>query len=161
VASATAVVQAVCGPAAGGTVALGSPPTSGFCNKGTFANDNFSYSNPGNGYSWNCLGSDVAHSVFCADTIIPTAYTLTVNKTIGGTVSSIVPDNAIDCGSVCQKNYSKNTVVILHALPDSLFWKFVGWTGDCTGNGDCTVTVDGSKIMSAIFAPRPFQYQEF
>jgi len=30
--------------------------------------------------------------------------------------------------------------------------RFVGWTGECSGNGACSVTVDGTKSVGAIFA---------
>jgi hypothetical protein len=86
-------------------------------------------------------------------------YTVTVNKTVGGKVDTV--DTKISCGSDCSEVYSQGTVITLVATPSSAQWKFVGWQGACTGIGNCSLTVNGPKFLSAKFAPRPFQYQEF
>jgi uncharacterized repeat protein (TIGR02543 family) len=91
---------------------------------------------------------------------IPT-YNLTVTKTTGGSVKS--SDGGINCGTTCTKSYAQGTSVTLTAYPDSANWKFVGWTGGtCSGTSTtCTFTMSGAKTVNAIFAPRPFIYQEF
>ena len=88
--------------------------------------------------------------------------TVTAVSTVGGRVKST--DNVIDtsvCGSPCTKIYTENSTVILTAIPSSAYWRFNGWTGDCSGTGPCTVIVDNSKSVTAIFVPRAFNYQEF
>ena len=87
------------------------------------------------------------------------SHTLTVDKTIGGSVTSV--DGFINCGSVCSKVYQNNTDVTLVATPASVRWKFVGWSGDCSGTGACDVRVNSSKVVKAQFRPNPAQYQEF
>ncbi len=89
-------------------------------------------------------------------------YSITAIDTTGGTIKST--DNIIDtnvCGSPCTKNYNINSTVTLTAIPDSSYWEFAGWAGDCTGTGNCVVSVNGSKSVTALFRPRAFNYIEF
>lgn len=88
-----------------------------------------------------------------------TQYTLTVNKTIGGSVTST--DGLVSCGSNCVRQYNEGTVVTLQAVPDTVQWRFAGWSGACSGTGNCVVTVNGNTTVTAQFRPRALQYQEF
>ncbi len=88
-----------------------------------------------------------------------TQYTLTVNKTIGGSVTST--DGLISCGATCTHNYNQGSIVTLQAVPDTVQWRFVGWGGACSGTGSCVLTVDGNKAVTAQFRPRALLYQEF
>lgn len=88
-----------------------------------------------------------------------TQYTLTVTKTIGGAVTTT--DGNISCGASCTKAYDQGTVVTLQAVPDTVQWKFAGWSGACTGTGNCALTIDGNKTVTAQFKPRALLYQEF
>ena len=78
-------------------------------------------------------------------------YTLTAGKAGngGGTVSSSPP--GIDCGSTCSAAYDAGATVTLSAAPDSASL-FAGWSGACAGAGDCTVTMDATKSVTAVFA---------
>jgi PKD repeat protein len=76
-------------------------------------------------------------------------YTLTINKTGNGTVTSL--PIGIDCGSDCAETYSMSTAVTLTALPNAGS-RFTGWSGGgCSGTGDCTVTMDTNKTITATF----------
>jgi uncharacterized delta-60 repeat protein len=78
-------------------------------------------------------------------------YVLTVSKagTGTGTVTSIPP--GISCGSDCTETYAQDTEVTLIATPDSGS-RFDGWSGNgCTGMGNCVVTMDGAKAVTATF----------
>lgn len=97
--------------------------------------------------------------LFAAKAPAVTQYTLTVNKTIGGSVTTT--DNHISCGSTCSYAYNQGSVVVLQAVPDTVQWRFVGWGGACSGTGDCALTVDGNKSVTAQFRPRALLYQEF
>jgi hypothetical protein len=78
-------------------------------------------------------------------------YMLYVNKggTGSGTVTSIPA--GINCGSDCDENYDAGIDVNLTAntAPGS---KFMGWSGDCSGNGECIVNIDSISYVSANFA---------
>ena len=71
--------------------------------------------------------------------------------TIGDGTGTIVSNPpGIDCGSDCSQSYVRNTSVTLVAATtnDSIF---TGWSGACSGVGDCRVTLDTSKSVQATF----------
>ena len=76
--------------------------------------------------------------------------TLTVLKS--GTGSGTVTSNpaGIDCGSDCTETYNVGTVVTLTATP-ALGSTFEGWIGACSGTGQCSVTMDTDKTVTAAF----------
>ena len=80
----------------------------------------------------------------------PTSYTLMVSKLGNGTVIG----TGIDCGSDCTEDYDSDTSVTLTATPDTGA-TFAGWSGACTGMGDCTVTMDATKSVTATFKAIP------
>lgn len=79
-------------------------------------------------------------------------YDLLISKTAGGTVTS--NPAGINCGLDCGESYAIGTVVTLTAIADAGY-QFSGWAGACTGTGGCTVTMDGSKTVSATFTQTP------
>jgi hypothetical protein len=77
--------------------------------------------------------------------------TLTVSRagTGAGTVTSSPP--GIDCGTDCSEVYTTGTVVTLTSTPDGSS-TFTGWSGaGCSGTGDCVVTMDQMRIVTATF----------
>jgi hypothetical protein len=60
----------------------------------------------------------------------------------------------IDCGSgtsgTCATTFAKGTDVTLTATPADTF---DGWDGDCTGTGDCVLSMDGARNVTALFGP--------
>lgn len=68
-----------------------------------------------------------------------------------GTVTSTPP--GVTCGPTCAANYPEGTQVRLTATPDAGS-SFAGWEGACTGNGECLVTMDGPKSVTARFGTR-------
>ena len=75
-------------------------------------------------------------------------YTLTVNRTGPGTVTSST--GGIFCGAACSATYDAGATVTLTATPDATA-TFTGWSGACSGTGTCTVTMDASKTVGASF----------
>jgi len=81
-------------------------------------------------------------------------YKLIANWTGLGTIkitSNI--DDTLSCVAVnrdCSKFYKEDTRVTLTATPED-GWKFSGWEGACSGIGNCTVTMNAAKIVSANF----------
>jgi hypothetical protein len=73
-----------------------------------------------------------------------------VTRTGGGQVSG----GAIACGTACAAEVVKGSTLLLSAAPDPNS-VFVGWNGDCTGTGPCTLTMDGEKWVSATFTSCP------
>lgn len=65
-----------------------------------------------------------------------------------------VTDNTqgIDCGTDCTELYEKNAQVQLTAAPEPGS-TFSGWEGACSGTGDCSITMDAAKTVTAKFEP--------
>lgn len=74
--------------------------------------------------------------------------TVTKSGTGGGNVDSA--DKAVTCGNKCVSPYLAGTAVNLTAKANSGSI-FVGWTGVCTGAGNCIVTVNGANDVGARF----------
>ena len=77
-------------------------------------------------------------------------YNLSVAKSGGGT--GTVSGNGIDCGAVCSLNLDAGTAVSLTATADSGSL-FTGWSGDCSGTGLCTTTMNAGHTVTATFVP--------
>jgi hypothetical protein len=109
------------------------------------------------GGTGNCVVTmDAAKAVTATFTLInpPQVFTLTVTKNGQGTVASTSPlSPSINCGGACAATYPSGTVVTLAATP-SAGWIFVGWGGACAGLGNCTVTMDAAKGVTATFVLR-------
>jgi hypothetical protein len=89
------------------------------------------------------------------------SVTVSVAQSPGGSIQST--DTIIDtrvCGSPCVRSYPQDSAVTLQALPSSSYWMFNGWSGACTGVGDCIVSVDSDVVVTASFVPRLFFYTE-
>jgi Divergent InlB B-repeat domain len=79
---------------------------------------------------------------------------LAVNKNGTGTGSVTSSPAGIDCGLTCTKSFTKNTVVTLTPTA-SAGSSFTGWSGDCSGTGACTVTMDQAHSVTATFDAVP------
>jgi hypothetical protein len=80
--------------------------------------------------------------------------TLTVRKAGDGDGKVISSPPGIDCGKDCGEAYPPGTRVRLKAVPASGS-VFQGWTGKgCSGKGNCQVTLQGAKEVTATFTRR-------
>ena len=96
-----------------------------------------------------------ASETYQASGVVPTAYTLFLSKTGTGT-GSIAPDTGSIAwsGNAGTASYAVNTAVTLTVTPDSGS-VFTGWSGACTGTGNCQVTMDAAKSVTATFDLAP------
>jgi len=104
------------------------------------------------GPSWvGSIGTQgYAFDVFVGNSFGALQFSLTVNKTGNGMVTSNVP--GINCGSDCSHNYDDGTWVTLTAAPDA-GWHFSNWSGDCTGtDAVITAVMINNKTCTATFA---------
>ena len=115
----------------------------------------------GSSVTWTCNGlNGGGPSPTCTATLVYTTRKVTVTKTTGGGVKSI--DNIINCGTTCAYDYNDGSTVTLQAIPDSTYWRFVQWSGNCSGTSPtCILNVDGPKDVTALFSLTKFTYQEF
>ena len=81
-----------------------------------------------------------------------TANTLSVIK--GGTGSGTVMGAGINCGADCVETAAAGTMFTLTATP-SIDSSFAGWSGGCSGTGNCNVTLNSSTAVTAMFDKLP------
>src|SRR4029077_14704561 len=82
---------------------------------------------------------------------VETVYTLSVTPagSGSGTVTSLPA--GIDCGSTCSYDFAAGTLVTLTATAASGS-TFAGWSGaDCSGTGNCQVTLTMAESVTATF----------
>jgi len=79
----------------------------------------------------------------------PKKLTLSVTRTGSGSVTS--SPGGISCGADCSEPYPYLTRVALTQHPAAGF-RFVKWTGACTGSGACAVRMTAAKSVGATFA---------
>jgi hypothetical protein len=78
-------------------------------------------------------------------------FGLTVTVVGDGSVAS--SPGGISCGGDCSESYDSGTAVTLAPLPGAGS-SFVSWSGDCSGSGVCSLTINSSKSATATFSPR-------
>lgn len=83
-------------------------------------------------------------------------YTLTVSKSGDGSGTVTSNPAGINCGADCDQAYDPHTGVSLAAIP-SPGSTFAGWSGACSGTGNCSVTMDGDKAVVATFQQQSSQ----
>ncbi len=113
------------------------------------------------GWTGDCSGTaacsvtmDAARSVGAAfASAPPPTFVLSVTVTNGAPGS--VTGTGIDCPGDCTETLDQGTVVALTATPVAGGATFVGWTGDCSGTGACSVTMDAARSVGAEFASAP------
>jgi len=81
-------------------------------------------------------------------TITLPQHSLTV--TINGEGSVTSNPDGINCPTDCSEDYDEGTDITLIATP-SAGYVFRGWSGACSGTGDCTVTMDSDTSVTATF----------
>ncbi len=85
-------------------------------------------------------------------------YNLTVSVTsAGGVLSGSVRSSpsGIDCGLTCVAQFDHGTMVSLTPTADPGAM-FTGWSGACTGNGACVVTMTAAASVIATFATQQY-----
>jgi hypothetical protein len=98
-----------------------------------------------------------AFSISPSPDVVEYAPLLTVATAGDGTgsVTTTGVETGIDCPNMCTAEYDPGTEVTLHAVPEP-GTTFIGWTGACTNaSGDCVVTMDQSRDVTANFDPPP------
>ena len=109
------------------------------------------------GWSGACSGTGGCQLTLDDDKLVTARFTfpLAVTRTGDGVgrVASDLP--GVDCGGTCRAQYDNARVVRLTATPQPGSF-FGGWSGHCTGTGDCTVTMTAARNVSASFTTGSF-----
>jgi hypothetical protein len=74
--------------------------------------------------------------------------TLTLRLTGDGSVRS--EPAGVDCPEACSSTYPAGVAVDLEPVP-AVGWNFQRWSGDCSGNGQCSVVMSESRSVTALF----------
>ncbi len=78
----------------------------------------------------------------------PLQYSMTVTVTGNGNVTS--SPSGIDCSQTCSADYDEGSQISLTATADAGY-EFANWTGACSGDGACNVTLDSAAEVGAVF----------
>ncbi len=100
--------------------------------------------------AYDALGNESPPSQEVSTTITETDSVLSIPLNGNGTVQSS-PVGVSCSGSSCEGTFSPDTSVTLTAVPKSGY-TFSGWTGPCTGNGACFLTLSQSATVTANFS---------
>lgn len=83
---------------------------------------------------------------------------LEVKKEGGGAGTITSTPGGVECGNDCSQYYPYNEKVTLKAVPETGS-EFSGWNGGgCSGTGDCTIALNGSVTVTAVFNKSPLIY---
>jgi len=77
-------------------------------------------------------------------------YTLEAETGGNGSGRIVSSPTGINCGEDCSASFDEDTEITLEAMSDSGS-EFIGWGGDCSGTGDCTVTVSQARTVTGNF----------
>jgi fibronectin type 3 domain-containing protein len=83
-------------------------------------------------------------------TLPPSTSTLSVSIVGNGMLTS--SPTGIRCPSnSCSASYETGSTVTLTAKPDKR-WKFTGWSGACSGTGECVIQLLNDQVVEATFS---------
>jgi hypothetical protein len=85
---------------------------------------------------------------------LPAQNSLSVSAVGSGRGSIVGDDAGIACSATCSATLLGGEKAELHAVP-APGSTFTGWSGDCSGQGSCVVTMSGAQSVRAEFAPAP------
>lgn len=107
------------------------------------------------GWSGDCTGTDTCLLSMTANQDVTATFSISnhllqVNVVGSGVVSSTPA--GIDCGSTCDALFGLNETVRLTPVPADGY-TFNGWSGACSGMGDCDVLMTEAKAVTATFVP--------
>lgn len=110
------------------------------------------------GWSGACTGTgtctvsmNAPRTVTAVFSHLPSTLFLGFGGTGHGSVGD--PDGIWACASNCDKQFPWNSLVTLQGQPvvGSYFVGWFGGSGDCSGTGDCILTMDSDKVVNAYF----------
>jgi len=109
------------------------------------------------GWSGACSGTNATCTVTMSDArtvgasfVTGAQFTLSVTTGAGGIVTTV--PGAIDCGTRCIAGFAAGTPVNVIARPKPGY-RFVGWSGACSGASTCDLTMNFNTAIQATFAP--------
>lgn len=109
------------------------------------------------GWSGSCTGARrTCHVSMTAARTVTAVFAatklLTVAKSGTGSGSVTSSPAGISCGAICTHAFAARTIVTLTASPKSGS-TFTGWSGACSGTGNCVVSMGAARTLKATFTP--------
>jgi hypothetical protein len=101
----------------------------------------------GNLYGTTAGGGSGYGTVF---SLSSTTISYDLDVSTGGTGTVTSTDGFINCPGTCTHPYSPGIPVTMNANP-APGWNFTSWSGACSGNGSCSVTMNQSQSVRAVF----------
>jgi hypothetical protein len=103
-----------------------------------------------------CSGTGTCVVTLSSDQAVTATFVSThvLTVSLAGAGAGSVAASGVACPGVCSKAYPEGTVVSLSAAP-SRGSVFAGWTGACSGSGECQVTMNSDQSATATFATAP------
>ena len=87
-------------------------------------------------------------------TINPSSATSTLSVSIVGSGTVVSSPTGILCSNdICSTSYATGSDVSLTAKAKKR-WKFSGWSGACSGVGECVVQLSNDQAVEATFSKR-------
>jgi hypothetical protein len=86
-------------------------------------------------------------------TLSPIA-THTVLMNTGGATSSCVhrcDSQGVSCTVTCKRGFVPGAQVSMTAVNSTRGYSFIGWSGDCAGNGACNVTMNADRTVTGSY----------
>src|SRR5262249_30848016 len=102
----------------------------------------------------NAAGTGPASTDSNAVTPAAPRFTLTITKSGAGSGTVTSSPGGVSCGATCAGDFDAGTAVALSGSPGGGS-TFAGWSGACSGTGQCTVTMDAAKAVVATFNSTP------
>jgi hypothetical protein len=112
------------------------------------------------GWSGACGGSGPCPLTVSSDVSLTAAFsqkpppppqgTHRLSVVLQGSGRVVSSPAGIDCGATCSSQFDTGTSVSLVATP-AAGWRFSGWSGDCTGSGQCAIALAADVAVTAIF----------
>ena len=128
------------------TVLLATTSTSSYQDSGLSAGVTYTYTVEAYDQAGNTSGPSTPVSL----TLPPSTSTLWVSILGSGRVTS--SPTGISCPSPsCSAPYGTGSTVTLTAKPDKR-WKFTGWSGACSGTGECVIQLLNDQVVEATFS---------
>ncbi len=88
------------------------------------------------------------------------SFTINVPSYSLALFSSGAGTGAFTCnGTSCATSYSSGASVTIHAVPNAATSVFGGWSGACTGTGDCVLTINSNTSLTGTFNLMAVQVQ--
>jgi uncharacterized repeat protein (TIGR02543 family) len=103
------------------------------------------------GWSGACSGSGSCSVTMSSNKSVTAAFFQQQQYTLTTQIFTTGPSGVIGGSATGGGTYQHGTVVTVTAAPNPGFI-FTGWSDDCSGMGECTLTMDDNKIVDANFS---------